>query len=332
MRLSVFVVTCGRPELVRACVDSVLVDLPQDGELVVVVNGSDRQTEAWLQNQTDGRLRWSVCVREPRALCRNRGFSGTGAEILLFLDDDVQVPPGFFAEVLRRFAVEGELSILGGPNRTPPGSPWLEQLFGAVMTSAFAAPLVYRRYAAGGVYRKASEHDLILCNLALRRAKIPAGLRFQQGLRSNEENLFLFHCRTLGLRIRASGCCFVFHRRRRDLTGFIRQIFSYGFGRAQQTVREPASAHWAFLVPAATLVVGPFWAAWHPEWLVLYGMLAGLGAVFSRETAALGLGGCVGVTLLTPVVHVCYGLGFWAGCGERIQAYFGGAAVAATAE
>ncbi len=319
MKLSVFVITWRRATLLEACVTTALADLPKDAELVVVVNGSDPDAEAILSRKNDPRFRWLVGPRELRAICRNRGFEEARGEVLLFLDDDVQVPRGYFREVMRRFEADPKLSVLGGPNRTPPDSPWREKVFGAVMTSPFAAPFVYRRYAEGGAYRAAGEHDLILCNLALRRSHVPEALRFEGGLKSNEENLFLFRCRARGLSLKASGTCFVYHRRRASLAGFLQQIFSYGFGRAQQTVRAPSSMHPAFLVPSLALVGGPLFVALNPEWLLAYGALSLFGALASRETRQLGALGTLGVWCLTPLLHVSYGVGFWAGCGEILK-------------
>jgi len=328
VRLSVFVLTRGRTELLRACVASILADLPEQAELIVVVNGRDPQAEALLGSLGDSRLRWTVCAAEPRALCRNRGFRMARGEILYFLDDDVRVPRGLFQQVLARFGSDPELAVLGGPNRTPPESPALEKAFGAVMTSGFAAPLVRRRYEAAAADRPAGEHELILCNLAVRRSLIPQSLRFQRGLKSNEENLFLFQCQASALKIRSSGRCYVYHRRRKDLTGFVRQIFSYGYGRAQQTLRAPASAHPLFLVPAFSMALGPLAVALKPGLIALYVAGALLGALFSKEARACGV---VRTALLTPLVHGAYGLGFWAGCwdGWKVPQEMGGAVIEA---
>lgn len=316
MRLTAFIVTHRRAGLLERCVRSALAALPEDAELRIVVNGSDRDSEHWLSTQRDPRLQWTVCPREPRTLCRNRGFTESRGDILHFLDDDVEVPAALFHDVLARFDADPSLAVLGGPNRTPPCSPWQEKVYGAVMTSPFAAPFVFRRYAESLGDRDGSEHDLILCNLALRRSRIPEGLRFEDGLRSNEENLFLFECRRQGLRILASGQCFVFHRRRSTLTGFLRQILSYGFGRAQQTWRAPSSTHPAFLVPAVCLVLGPLALTWQPSLGLVYLAFAALGSVGSRSVRELGPLGGIAVVGLTPLVHGLYGLGFWAGCGQ----------------
>lgn len=311
MKLTAFVITYGRPALLETCVRSALTDLPNDSELRVLVNGTDPEAEAWLSSISDPRLHWRITNREPRTLSRNRGFQEALGEVLYFLDDDVEIPPGLFREVLRRFDADPELAVLGGPNLTPPESSAWEWACGAVFTSAFAAPLVCRRYSAGGKERTGGVHALILCNLAVRRAAIPVDVRFRAGLRSNEENLFLHECERRRLKIRSSPRCAVFHRRRSTVAGFVSQVASYGYGRAQQCFRAPASNPIWFLVPPAVVAAGPGLVIRFPWLLALYAAGALIGALGSREARQRGWGGLFGAASLTAVVHLAYGVGFW---------------------
>src|SRR5690606_4088240 len=98
--------------------------------------------------------------------------------------------------VVERFRRHERLDVLGGPNVTPPESGFSERVYGAVMCSPLIAPKIYRRYSAGRrAFRlNATDDELILCNLAVRREGVPPTARFRARLSSNEENLFLNEC------------------------------------------------------------------------------------------------------------------------------------------
>lgn len=258
MKLSIFMLTHGRLSLLKPCLRSVLDALPAESEVVVVLNGSHPETARWLAEVCDDRVRWLEKREELPGQCRNLAFTVCRGEIIHFLDDDVVVPPDIFSNLLMRFATDPDVAILGGPNITPADSPWNEKLYGAMMTSAFAAPMIRRRYMshARENERETSERELILCNLAMRKAMIPPAVRFRDTLLCNEENLFLYDCRRHRLKIRFSAAIFVEHRRRGTLSRFLAQILRYGTGRGQQTAIAPRSCHPAFLAPAIAVAIG----------------------------------------------------------------------------
>jgi len=121
---------------------------------------------------------------------------------------------------------------------------------------------------------------------------------------------------------------YVYHHRRKTLRAFMQQTFSYGFGRAQQTVQAPRSCHPAFLGPAAALALllaSPFslgLRAALPGSAAIYGLLAFAGASISDETRRLGILGILAVTALTAVTHAAYGVGFWSGLGWELRRRF----------
>ena len=317
MKLLAHIVTSGRFDLFTRCYQSVVEAMTKDVFVSIVVNGNLPETVQWLRDNPAPRVNWAQVARESRASARNRAFENEDCDLIHFLDDDVVVPPHLFCAVFTRFRALPELAVLGGPNLTPEDSRLPEKLFGAVMTSPFAAPLVRSRYTASqNAEFFATELNLILCNLVIRRSHLPESLRFRENLKSNEENLFLYECRKLDLQCRYSSEVWVHHRRRASLTEFSRQVSSYGHGRAQQTLARPRSCHPAFLVPA--LACAALLGAWHwpiPSALLLAGYATlSLGAgFFSAEIRRHRVLGLLSMVVLTPLVHISYGLGFWRG-------------------
>ena len=238
----------------------------------------------------------------------------------------MRVPRHLFSLALGRFESMLALAVLGGPNITPPDSPFAEQLFGAVMTSAFAAPMVRRRYQIGcGMHElPATEKELILCNLAIRPSALPAALRFQNKMSSNEENLFLQRCRAAGVKMLHCPKLFVYHHRRKNMLRFAAQIASYGAGRAEQTLLEPESSDLRFLIPGLVYVAAPALLVLAPRLglflAIIYLLLAATGGFGSGDIRRLGWKGPMLSIPLTLIVHASYGLGLWLGLIRRAPA------------
>jgi glycosyltransferase involved in cell wall biosynthesis len=87
--VSVVIPTYGRPELVMRAVGTVLRQSMSDLEVIVVIDGPDRATQAALAGIVDERLRVIVhaCNRGPGA-ARDTGSDAGTAPWIAFLDDD----------------------------------------------------------------------------------------------------------------------------------------------------------------------------------------------------------------------------------------------------
>lgn len=74
-----------------------------------------------------------IVQREPAgrgpAAARNAGASGTGAEILVFVDSDVEVHPDALARIERRFAVDPGLAAVFGAYDAEPAAPGVTSRF-----------------------------------------------------------------------------------------------------------------------------------------------------------------------------------------------------------
>lgn len=327
MKLTVHVVTSGRQDLLEKCCRSIVKALIPGVEVNVLINGDHPAAEAWLKELNHPAFSWLSVPREPLTEARNRPLATSRADHILYLDDDVEVAPHLFATVIRYLDNHPDIAIIGGPNLTPPDSPRVEHAFGAVMTSFFAAPMVRARY--GGRARKESVpttgRELMFCNLAVRRASIPPDIRFRKGLKSNEENLFIYECSRAGLKSKFIPSAYVYHHRRPSLRLFTRQIFSYGFGRAQQTRLTPGSLHPAFLVPPLAWVglivalFSPVLRPWIPVVMAAHLVVSVLASLESPTVRALGVSGVLSMGPLTMLVHAAYGLGFWKGLFNPVR-------------
>jgi glycosyltransferase involved in cell wall biosynthesis len=100
-RLSVIVCTRDRPQSLRACLESLAVQIFPPGEVVVV----DNSTSGNARSIAEGRPGVAY-VHEPRpglSVARNAGLAAARGELVAFTDDDVQPHAAWTIELVRAF-------------------------------------------------------------------------------------------------------------------------------------------------------------------------------------------------------------------------------------
>ncbi|MET7304348.1 glycosyltransferase [Embleya sp. NPDC005575] len=114
-RVSVIVATRERPEMLAACLRTLLWQTYPDIELIVVDNApTTNRTASVVRGGCAGLVRY---VREPRAglaLAHNRGIAAATGELLAFTDDDVLADPGWVAGLVAGFARAGRPGCVTG--------------------------------------------------------------------------------------------------------------------------------------------------------------------------------------------------------------------------
>ncbi|MBT1072550.1 glycosyltransferase family 2 protein [Pelotalea chapellei] len=259
---------------------------------------------------------------------RNLAVQEAAGEIVFFLDDDSRVAAdclGIIATVMTDPAV----GVVGGPSLTPAGDSLLQRLFGGALVSCFGAGGMRNRYRSVGRIRETTEKELILCNLAMRREVFTALNGFDERLYPNEENELLDRVGALGLKLMHVPEMAVERSQRTSIRQFVRQMFSYGRGRGQQTLisRSVSPLSFAPLGLLIYLMSLPFGVVFSPFWLIpliaylVLDILFSISAVFSsRELSKMLL------LFIFPLLHISNGCGLLYGlCRGR----GGGAEVAA---
>jgi cellulose synthase/poly-beta-1,6-N-acetylglucosamine synthase-like glycosyltransferase len=194
---------------------------------------------------------------------------------------------------------------------------------------------VRNRYAAIGAVKQATEKDLILCNMMVRRKTFLKEGGFRKDLYPNEENEFLNRLLHSQYRLVYDPGAAVFRHRRKNLGDFCYQAFRYGRGRAQQMKVYPCLSDLVHLIPAFFLfyVLSLLWAlvpAWVPSWASVFitsplwrypfylflALSVGTGvSVISWHRNPLDI---LGVPLLIFLRQVFYGIGLLAGLATPI--------------
>lgn len=245
---------------------------------------------------------------------RNRGVDASCGEFLFFFDDDVKVGRETINRLLSHY--KKGIACVGGPNLTPEDDRILQKAFGYAMSSSFGAAKMSVRYKAVGEVREADETDLILCNLSADKKIFQEMGGFPHDFYPNEENVFFNRLMEKGYKLLYDPQAIVYHKRRANLRKTIKQMFSYGRGRFQQTCAQPKSFKPIFLGPSlfvlylASLAFYPnqlyFLALW--AYLCLDALFSLWASLKNRDYIQLLV-----LPWMYPLIHMSYGLGFMYG-------------------
>ena len=100
-KVSLVIPTHERPVALANAVRSGLAALPENGELIVIDDGTEHAASETLNDVTDRRLRIEkTSGSQGPSSARNLGVSHSTAELVFFLDDDDSLMPDYVARVL----------------------------------------------------------------------------------------------------------------------------------------------------------------------------------------------------------------------------------------
>ncbi|HEY2328941.1 MAG TPA: glycosyltransferase [Verrucomicrobiae bacterium] len=268
--------------------------------------------------------------RQP-SVQRNEAVKAARGEWIYFLDDD-SIPARENLRRLENYFAEPNVVMLGGPNLCPLDAPPLEKVFAAVLASWLAFGPSRARYAPVGKVRDTGEKELILCNLAIRRADLVEQGGFNEALYPNEENALMDGLQKKNRRLVYDPQFIAQRRPRRTLKSFFKMLVNYGRGRAEQFRLHPTPGSALNFVPpffclylvllAAVELVGR--DKFPPPLRFL--LAAPLGfyflAAIGQTLASIPAAGFVRAILAMPLLvasHIFYGLGFWRGLFTKLK-------------
>ena len=220
-RFSIIVPTLDRPGDLRRCLASLAaLDYPQEERETIVVDDGGSQP---LDPEDEG-LGEPAGVRvhsQPNAgpaAARNAGAAMARGEILVFVDDDLVVEPGWLA-ALEASARSSPGAVIGGRTENGlPDNPCAE-------ASARIVRLTYEDYNGAGPARFFASNNL---------AVPAAGFRelggFDPAFRVSEDRDFCDRWLRAGRELTFSPAAVARHRKDLTLGGFLRQHCSYGRG------------------------------------------------------------------------------------------------------
>ena len=164
---------------------------------------------------------------------RNAALAHARGEIILFLDNDCSIGGGYWNE-LERVLAQAEVGIVGGPALLRPSATFWEEIFHALLTHTLIVGTVSSRYSARGEFRPATQTDLILCNLAVRRSVFGQIGNLSIKLYPNEENEWLDRAHAAHIGAFYDPALVVFRPQRSTPRQMAVTLLRYGMGRTRQ--------------------------------------------------------------------------------------------------
>jgi len=131
--ISIIIPTCGRPQLLLDCVDSILRNDFQDFEIIIVDQDRERTLQAELARRFNGDVRLIYLILDVASAsrARNLGIRHARGHILVFSDDDTEVEPDWLRAYIEAFDACGdEQAVVSGrldPLWLAPRPRWLPE-------------------------------------------------------------------------------------------------------------------------------------------------------------------------------------------------------------
>lgn len=268
--LSVIVITHKRIALLGLMLTSLQTALEAGSfvpEIIFCVNGPDPESVEFLE-QSRNTLRFKFRILSldnavTPAEARNIASMQESADWLIFLDDDVEIPPDFFANFRLLASADPGVALWGGPNLTPLQSNLVQKKIGWYLGHYLVTGPISQRYKLNR-FRELECRGIYfsLCNMFV-KTEFFKKIQFNTKLKTAEENELVFRFSQKNFRMKASDLLYVWHSRRPSMTHFLNQIQNYGYGRGQLIANGAVSTLLPLMLITGVVAALAF-LAWQP--------------------------------------------------------------------
>lgn len=251
---------------------------------------------------------------------RDLGAKLAKGDVLFFIDDDAYPVRRDLLDKALKYFDNPEIAAVGGPNITPPESNVFQKVSGDVLASYLVGGTENHRYKPG---LKKECYDLPSCNLFVRKSTFKDIGGFDTGFWPGEDTKLCLDIKNLGKKIMYDPEVAVYHHRRPNLKGYLKQIFAYAKHRGYFVKKYPeTSLKLPYFVPSAFvigLVLGLFLSflsryifTIYTILLTIYFVLLIIEAVRTEKPANILM--FISIVFLT---HITYGIGFIKGIFKK---------------
>jgi len=253
---------------------------------------------------------------------RENGAKRAKGEIIVFLDDDAIIEKDYLKKIDYFFKENPEIDILGGPQLTPKSDGIFARANGYVLASIFASVGARKRYKKAKFTLNANSDHITGANLICRN-KVLKSVKFDPEVYPADDLNFVEEARKKGFKVAYSPDIFIYHRRRADLKGLVKQVFDYARERPKKNfftnivckplITVPSlffmyNSVIAFLFLLNGLFILPFFL-----YIVLNLLFSFYEVIRNRDFFALFI-----LPFLFLTVHIAYGFGFIIGLIDKI--------------
>ena len=180
---------------------------------------------------------------------RNYGIKKAKGDIIYFLDDDAIVDKNILKNA-EEFFNKYNVDIVGGPQLTPKDDSFFAKIFGTAIESFWGSYKMADRYRRGNLNLDANELSLTSANCFVKRNVFNKIKGFDVRLWPGEDPEFFSRAKKASLNIAYSPNLIIYHRRRANLFGFLKQHYKYGNVRLKKEAINKNLAGFVFIIPA----------------------------------------------------------------------------------
>ena len=280
-------------------------------DLSIVINGQDEPTEKTLRKTT---FSYQRIGQTTPSHARNIALDklDSSYDYVGFADDDILFGDRYFEHLIPLLESK-KWDVVGGPDRTYPGSSPLESAIGLALTSPMVTGPSRKRHS----YKEqccyeCDETSLSLCALWVRGSIFTLGYRFRPEYFRNEENILLYQLFLSNYRFYFSSKLYVFHKRKDNLKQLCLTVMSSGFHRIKSFFDYPRSASILYFLPLFFVVYLVSILFFHPIfWVSFFFIYVIVNIIFalaiSYRSDQISL--FVYIVFLQFFMNVSYGLG-----------------------
>jgi len=253
------------------------------------------------------------------AEARNIAIKKAKGSIIAFLDDDCIAHPNFIKNGIKYFK-NPNVAAIGGPAFAPKHASFLNKCSSLIFSSNFGTSTMSMRWSDSvKKARKATETDLVLCNMLVRRGVLLEINGFDANQVPCEENELCHRIHKKGYDLLYAPDVIVWHPLRPLFIPLAKRIFFYATGRGVMSYRYPDSFKLFYVMPtifALGLILGSILQYYFQ--ILKYPLLLALGSYFilnlyssfsiykkEKDKRLLSV-----IPIGFFLVHVSYGLGF----------------------
>ena len=174
---------------------------------------------------------YEVIIKVSKSASKNRndGTKEAKGGILVFIDDDCEVPESLLKKAEKIFKDYPEISALGGPQLTPLNDSFFGKSVGLVIQTFLSSAFMYKRYKKSKFSLNANESELTTANFFIKKDVFKKLGGFDENIWPGEDTKLFLQLIQNNYKIAYSPDIYIYHKRRQNFKELSKQHYNYGY-------------------------------------------------------------------------------------------------------